>query len=206
MTDDNGGGTLYDKDFWHSMNQGYAVAGLPPIMPEDWARTEAMDNAACLELPHDRDSVARRLAGNMVKAHIRIRDLVGKRTVWPQWCPEHNESRPDTMASLYVLTMDQPSVIIALRDITQLAEAASEALVHQSSCEARVTRWCEPGCATDVLTVKRGEYICAFKACRACMQHIRTGAGFNDDYVGADQDWIDDRKPPEAEPDEIDQW
>jgi hypothetical protein len=70
------------------------------------------------------------------------------------------------MANLFVLTKDQPSVIVALRDITQFAEVASEALAHESSCQARITRRCEPDRPTEVLPVKRGEHICAFKLCR----------------------------------------
>jgi hypothetical protein len=72
---DHQDGRLYDQDFWHSLNQGYAVSGLPPVMPDDWKRTEEMDYAVCLELPYDGDAVARRLAGHMIGAYIKIRDL-----------------------------------------------------------------------------------------------------------------------------------
>ena len=48
LTDDgDGDGELYHRTFWQQVNQDNALAGRPPLMPEDWAAAEAMDEAAC---------------------------------------------------------------------------------------------------------------------------------------------------------------
>jgi len=45
-----------------------------------------------------------------------------------------------------------------------------------------------------LLAIKRGEYICMFVACPAFMDHISSGAGFNDDYIGPTEHWMDKRR------------
>jgi hypothetical protein len=201
---DNNEDQLYDREFWHRINQANAPAGAPPVMPDQWAEITAMadqmSNALCLELPYDRNLVAQRIAGHMVKEHIKAWDAVGHRSVDERWCPESE-------ATLYALNYSGiPAWITALRSIEQLRGIKEDLLTGGGyfRCNARVNRHCDLTVSgmnatypVEPLAVKRGEYICVFIACRACLEHIHTGAGFNDDYIGPDQDWVDDR---EAQP------
>lgn len=188
------GGRLYDRSFWHRLNQQYAEAGATTILPDDWARQEAEDNAICLELPYDRDPVATRIAGHMINNHIKAWD-VGKRIVYEGFCPESD-------ATLYLLSYSyHPAYVVALRDPDQLREVEAD-LQGSPHCDVRVNRHC--GAATgrrgaeypvEFLPIKRGEYICVFTACHHCLLHISLGAGVeHPDYIGPAEDWFDDRK------------
>jgi hypothetical protein len=209
LTDDNED-QLYDREFWQRLNQDYSRAGVAPVMPWEQdaitAMAEELNRNIASELPHDHDPVARRIAGHMVKEHIKAWDAAGKRSVYTRWHPDHDEFRSDTLATLYALSYSgDPAWIVAMQDLSQLQEVADDALKGGWRCTVRVTRLCDGVQATDpnkqsatkYLAVKRGEYICLFNSCRACLEHIHTGAGFNDDYIGPDHDWLDDR---EAQP------
>lgn len=191
-------GEPYDREYWQRLNQDYSRAGVAPVMP--WERdaitgmADQMSDALCLELPHDHNPVARRIAGHMVKAHIQAWDAAGRRSVDHRFCPESE-------ATLYVMTYSgSPAYITALRTIQQLPEV-EEDLSGLWRCDTIINRSCGSKVGgmnarypVEFVAVKRGEYICVFVACPACLEHVTTGGGFNDDYIGPDHDWIDDRK------------
>src|SRR4051794_31544031 len=106
------------------INQANSAAGAPALMPGDWAATAALgdelNRSMFLELPHDHNPVAQRMAGHMVKEHIKAWDAAGKRSVYTRWCPEHDESRSDTLATLYALSYSgDPAYIVAMQDLSQ---------------------------------------------------------------------------------------
>lgn len=177
------------------INRANASAGGLVILPDDdrWddhdALADALDNEFRHQLPYDNDPVARRIAGHMVGDHVSRGD---ERSVVNQWCPSHDEARPETMASLYLLTYVNINFVIPLQNLGQVKEVSAE--LHDPRCKTRVSRFCEAKNATKFLAVMHGEFVCLFDTCRTCLQHIHSGAQFNDDYVGPDQDWIDDRK------------
>lgn len=194
---DHNDGQLYDRSFWHRLNQQYAEAGDTAVMPEDWARLEAEDNAMCLELPYDNDPVARRIAGRMFREHIKAWDAAEGRQVYERWCPE-------TEAMLFVMSYSgRPGYVVALRSIDQLRDVQQD--VSGWRCDTVVNRHCGlrtggPNATYPVefLAIKRGEHICVFTACHHCMLHISSRAGVNHpDYIGPAEDWLDDRQ---AEP------
>lgn len=193
---------LDDIERW--INHANAAGGGIVFWPDDWRNkidplVEAFDNNDFgRELCYDSDPVARRIAGHMVKEHIKLWDIVKRRVVLKHWCPEHDESRPETVASLYALCYGEiGGSAYAMQGMAQLKEVTQELLGEEPECQARVNRRCSRNNATKFLAVKRGEYICLFRLCGVCLQHIHSGAGFNDDYIGLDHDWFDDR---EAEP------
>jgi hypothetical protein len=184
-----------DLEFYQRLNQINSRVGRPAVMPEHRAAidayTDAFDDDYRRGLPCDRDPVARRIAGHMVKAHLSIADT--DRSVYGRLCRSHNESQPETMAKLYALTYTNITYVIPLESEEQINEVV-EQLLDRRRCEACVTRDCDLEQPTEFLTVKRGQYLCLFSICRACKQHISSGLGFNQDYAGPDNDWIDDRK------------
>lgn len=187
---------LYDRSFWHRLNQIYAETGQTCVMLEDWAATQAMDDAICVELPYDRDPVARRIAAHVIKRHIEACDQPGwGRTVYEGWCPESE-------ATLYVLgRCYAASYVVALRNIDQLREIKRD-MQGNWRCDTIVNRHC--GMRTggmsatypvEFLAVKRGEHVCVFTACHYCLFHISFGAGVDDpDYIGPAEDWYDERE------------
>lgn len=195
MSEDTNG-KLYDQSFWHRLNQMYAETGGTVVMPDDWAATQAMDDAICLELPYDRDPVARRIAGQVMKKHIEACGAPGsRRVVYEGWCPESD-------ATLYVLgPCYASSYVIALRDIEQLREIKKD-MQGAWRCDTLVHRHCgrktggsNAEYPVEFLAIKRGEYICVFTACHHCLLHIVMGAGVDDpDYVGPAEDWYDNRQ------------
>lgn len=194
----------YDRETMQRINRANSAAGGIAMMPEEWAATvragNRLNRGIFTDLPYDDDPVAQRIAGRMVNEFIKVWDLLGRRTVWRQWCPEHDDARPETMANLYVLTLDGVAIMVAIQNIAQLPEVAEEALGTVSLCQAQVTRLCAEDCATETLPVKRGEYICLFKACLPCLEHIETGAQFNENYIGPEAEWFDNRSASPDQP------
>ncbi|WP_431233776.1 hypothetical protein ACQ856_03525 [Mycolicibacterium psychrotolerans] len=195
MTDiDDDEAQLHDLDFYQRLNQINSQVGRPAVMPEHRATidayTDAIDDDYRHLLTHDRDPVAQRIASHMVKA--RLTANVEHRSVFDRWCPSHDESRPETMATLYALVYSNIAYVIPLESAEQISEVA-EHLLLRKQCEARVTRRCRWR-PTEVLAVKRGQYVCVFGICTGCKHHIESGLGFNEDYIGPSHDWVDDRK------------
>ena len=56
-------------------------------------------------------------------------------------------------------------------------------------------------------TRRRGDYICVFVSCGACLEHVKTGAGFNADYIRPRRKTgTTTVKPPDREADDDDPW
>lgn len=188
------------------INRANAQAGGLAFLREDaiWedidALTDAFDHDFDHHLPYDNDPVAQRIAGHMVGDHVSRGD---ERSVVNQWCPSHDETKPETMARLYLLTYVNINFVVALENLGQVAEVAAK--LRDSRCRARVARFCQADNGTQVLAVMRGEFVCLFSICRTCLQHIESGAGFNENYIGPDHDWIDTRKGA-PKPKEFDLW
>ncbi|OBF83357.1 hypothetical protein A5791_03420 [Mycobacterium sp. 852002-51163_SCH5372311] len=188
---------LYGRSFWHRLNQMYAETGGTVVLPEDWARTEAEDNAICVELPYDNDPVARRIASDVMRKHIEACAAPGwRRVVYEGWCPESE-------ATLFALgPCYNSSYVAALRNIEQLREIKKD-MKGNWRCDTLVNRHCGSKSGdvnaeypVEFLAVKRGDHICVFTACHHCMLHISSGAGVDDpDYIGPAEDWYDDRQP-----------
>lgn len=169
------------------------VGGLVQL-ENDWDEVDALAEAfdfVSPEFPHDEDVVAQRLAAYLVKAHVEACEAAGARSVHDRWFPEHDDAAPAKMATLYVLSHTNHTYVIPLREARQVKDVATE--LRSSRCEARVTRSCKPESASKFLAVSRGEYICLFNICRACLQHIDSRAGFNQDYTGPAEEWLDNR-------------
>lgn len=193
----------YDPEFYQRLNQINSQVGAPAVMPEDHAAiavlAENLNAGVSQELPYDGDPVARRIAGQMVNEHFKAWEAAGRRNVYEAFCPESE-------ATLYVLSYSgNRAWVTAIRGIEQMPDIRHDmrSLWH---CDAVVTRRCglRVGGMTaeypvEMLAIKRGDYVCVFTACPQCLEHIHTGAGFNDDYIGPDHDWIDDRQPPKRD-------
>lgn len=191
-------GQLYDQSFWHRLNQIYAETGQTCVMPDAWEATQAMDDAICVELPYDRDPVARRIAGHVVGEYSKAWDAIGRRQVYEGWCPESE-------ANLLVFSYDYGSgYAVALRSLEQLRDIKRDMMAGGGHfrCNTRVNRNCKGKTSgpydtypVEFLAIKRGENICAFIACHHCLLHISSGAGVHHpDYVGPAEDWYDDRQ------------
>ncbi|SLH95705.1 Uncharacterised protein [Mycobacteroides abscessus subsp. massiliense] len=180
------------------INRANAEAGGIVFLPDDWRDDiepladafGSFDSRFRVALPYDDERIARRIAGHMVGRHVTTASR--NRSVDLRWCPSHDEELPETMAHMYVLTYANIDFVIPLRKVEQYKEIAPK--IKRSRCEAQITRRCEPNRASRFLAVTRGEYICLFNTCRACLQHIDSRAGFNKDYCGPDDDWFDDGK------------
>lgn len=191
------------------INRANAQAGGIAFWPEQWRSeidpmAEALDNDNFhAELPYDAEPVARRMAGHMVGKHIAAWG-VGRRWVYEGFCPA-----PE--ATLYVLSYaGDPTSVTALRDIQQLQDVKAD-MKGLWRCNTLITRRCcykldgfSAEYPVELLAVKRGEYICVFVACLPCLEHIKSGGGFNDDYIGPDHDWYDDRKVESLDDDPFD--
>jgi hypothetical protein len=187
-------------------------------MPEDQEAINALadefDNEDfAVQLPYDNDPVAQRIAGRLMGEVFKVWDISGHRSIYDGWCSEEE-------ARLLVLSFGgNLGYACALRNIEQLSQFAADYIKGPDwghyCCDTRVTRTCSGISAkpnedypVEFLAVKRGEYICAFIACVPCMEHIKTGAGFDENYVGPAEDWIDNRqaaaqltiKSPEDDP------
>jgi hypothetical protein len=187
---------LYGRSFWHRLNQAHAEAGQTAVMPEDWASAEAMDDAVSLVLPYDHDPVAQRIAGHLVYEHAKAWDAVGRRMVDERWCPEER-------ANLFVLSYsNRLSSAVAVETVEQLHEVKADLMSGGPfrRCNTRVSRHCDLKAQgsnaeypVEFLAVKYRVYICAFIACQTCFNHIKSGARFNNDYIGPTADIADER-------------
>ncbi|MFP1155106.1 hypothetical protein ACK280_23935 [Mycobacterium sherrisii] len=186
------------------INRANAHAGGVAFLREDaiWEDIDTLTNALDnddfgRELPYDNELVAQRIAGHMVKEHLKLWDIVRRRSVLNRWCPGHDDTQPESMACLYALCYGDAfgGCAFAMQSMQQLKEITDELLGGESVCQAGVNRRCSRNNATKYLAVKRGEYICLFRTCRACLQHIHSGAGVDhEDYIGPAEDWVDDRE------------
>src|SRR4051794_39659768 len=105
LTDD------YDRDEWHGINQMYAAAGLPVVMPEDWAPINALAEVMDETITgpggyFDAHPVTRAIAGEMVRALVN-----SEKTYDTRWCPDFDESEPRTMVRYYALVYGSTTLI-----------------------------------------------------------------------------------------------
>lgn len=182
---------LYGRSFFHRLNQIYAEAGQPPIMPDDWEATEAMDDMASLALPYDDEPVARRIAGHLVHEHEKAWDAAGSRFVYDGWCAQER-------ANLFVLSHSNlMSAAVAVETVENLRQVKADLMGGgpYKRCAAVVNRQCSLRVGgmnavypVEFLAVRQGMYVCAFIVCLPCFQHVKSGAGFNDEYIGPTSD------------------
>lgn len=199
----------FTDETMRDINRANAAVGGLVFMPDQWdqvdALSEAMDDLVSLELsPLDRDPVAMRLASWMIHHHVESWEEYS-REVDTRWHPGYDESDPASMTCPYVLIYGNHCQVVPLQHIAQYKEATPILLRDIRNCQAHITSDCFTELrARKFLAVKRGEYICIFRICTSCLTHIQHGKGFDNEYMGPQEDWFDDRQPPPRDEDDWD--
>jgi hypothetical protein len=85
-------GQPYDREHWQRLNRDYAVAGLPPVMPEDWAAINAM--------AEQMDAVIRTPGGEL-DHNLKGQAAAAEKLQWAL--------RPDTYDLFNELNLEQPA-------------------------------------------------------------------------------------------------
>jgi hypothetical protein len=194
------------RDLYHQMNQKLAASGGRIVMPEGWADdeqvrklAETMNDAIADEISElDRNPIAQALAAEMVKEHLAHWHEDGNRFALHTKYGDYDESDPTSATRAYLLVTDGASSalcgdsVIPLDNVADWKTVATFAMHGQTGCDALLTTYCERDeCATEVLAVKRGEYVCAFKACFDCVDAFKTVAFTDECYIGPFP-WYDD--------------
>lgn len=189
MTDD------YDRDEWHRINQMYAAAGLPVVMPEDWAPinalAELMDETITGPSGYfDAHPVTRAIAGETVRALVN-----SERTYDTRWCPDFDESRPRTMVRYYALIYGS-TTLIPLDDLDQWEEVARR-LFPEPRCDVHILHECyrlrdrKEFLDAETIAMKRGEIVCLFNICTLCREAL-TWIDFGSPEYSGPHPWTDD--------------
>lgn len=152
-------------------------------MPDDWAdidaMAEAIDRVDAGQLwRHDLHPMVQAVASEMRQFFVHA-DAVEYDT---RWCPEFDESRPETMSRYYLLTYGS-NTLYPLSSLEQWTYAARQ-LLPEPKCNAHITSAChrqeEVGDVVDEdppvgqVAVSRGEFICVFNICALCFVALRT--------------------------------
>lgn len=202
---------VYDPETMRMVNQIQAKVGGLVLLPDQWeesaAVAELLADVLCLELPYDDNAVAKRLASWMIHDHIESWHELANQKMDTRWHPSYDESDPASTICVYALAYGNNFKVVPLQHITQYKDAAPILLRDIRNCQVRFTKDCFLELpARKFLAVKRGEYICIFRICTSCLAHIQHGKGFDDDYVGPKEDWIDNRQPAPRSTEDDDLW
>lgn len=200
--------TMHGIREWQDINQMYSQSGLPAVHRDDWgditAMADAIEKLDAVSFPFDNNAVAQRLASCWVSKYVTHWSSIGERTVDNRYCPEYDDSDPATMTRLYVLAYPSGMKAYPLSDPTQWLQVAEDLLPLRlpfrtslttasggQLCFANLTLACSEG-ARGYLAVKRGEYLCLFLICPACLDALHTVELDSDEYKGP-RPWTDDR-------------
>ena len=95
--DDSTGDEQFDKAFLQEFNQSLSRAGARAIMPEDWAAASpaatAIGQLDGVEFPLNNNWIARRMAADIVRAHMLQWDATGERAVDTRYCRQYEPPR-----------------------------------------------------------------------------------------------------------------
>lgn len=206
MTHDDDRGEPYGRHHWQQLNQDYARAGLPPVMPEDWpainAMAEQMD-AVIVSTPGELDNnpLAQATAAHVVQEAVRPdhsfwRDLNLEPPVVStdtRWCPDYDES-DTSIARVRALVYDRQAdsyVKVPLTESGQWAEVAEAYRYSHTKCQAHN----HPDCqyfqnpfATDLpltaYAIDRGENLVVLFVCETCRTRMDNPSWTDQDYFG----------------------
>lgn len=206
MTDLSDENTPYGREHWQQLNQDYARAGLPPVMPEDWpainAMAEQMDAVMVGSLGElDGNPLAQAAAAQVIAEGLRPDDKFWQDLKLPlpaintdtRWCPDYDEAdtaTPRVRAFVYDRRADA-HVWVPLTDRQQWTEVADAYRFPNTNCQARN----HPDCpyfqqhrSTDVpltaYAIDRGENLVILFVCPTCRTRMDNPSWTDEDYFG----------------------
>lgn len=191
---------MYDRREWHAVNQMYAAAGLPVVMPEDWGRIEAMaahmdqvlaDNQYVGELSGN--PLAQAVASEMVCYALRPQDINEDWEPDPphvdaRWCPQ------DQSAAVRVLVVSRRTgepVWVPLTRITDW-EHVAQAYAPDQLCSAHNHPDCDyftrsavpaPDKPLRPYLIPRGENAVIIYVCPVCRKRMDNPSFVDEDYL-----------------------
>ena len=200
----------FSEDMNRRINQALAEAGVPVVMPEDWddvnAMAEQMDAVAGKPVSVlERYPTAQAVAMEMMRRLLTEPDEIEYDT---RWCPEFDESKPETMSRYYALVKGC-NVVVPLASIDQWVDVG-RSLSPSPLCNAHIAAACyrqidvgdvvpeDPPVAQ--VAVVRGEMVCIFNICVICYGALQE-LTFEDwpDYSGPFL-WYDDGNRDDNDP------
>lgn len=175
----------------HRENQMTGRSNQPLVV--DWSDIDAMaeqisrtDFVRLSDL--DRNPVAQKLAAEMMELHVAKWKKLGHTLIDTRLCPDYDESDPATMNRPYALTYGNYA-LIPLSKIDDWKLVGQQILGDRNGCNAHVTVFCDGRNTTEVFAVKRGELICVFKSCKACLEHLNNSQALEYNYTGPTEHW-----------------
>lgn len=174
-----------------------------PILPDDWkAAGQDADqlNAVVGEQfsPLDNNLIAQRLAAYLVSKRVAHWRLTGERWIDDRFCPGYDDGNPSDLTRLYALVHNNLCAY-PLANPSEYRQVAEYLLEHIECCQASITKDCYEADSkpSELVAIKRGEYLCLFKICVACLEALNKLTPDSDEYTGP-LEWHDDREgtPP----------
>lgn len=170
-----------------------------PILPDDFAAAsldaEQLNAVVADQFSTlDNNPVAQRLAAYLVSKRIAHWRLSGERWIDDRFCPGYDDGSQSDLTRLYAL-VHNTLCAYPLASPSEYRLVADDLLEFIDGCQAGITRGCLEADSppTELLAVKRGEYLCLFKICTSCLEALGTLTPDSTDYTGSPE-WFDTRE------------
>lgn len=168
-----------------------------PILPDDLAAASSVAdqlNAAVADdfSPLDNNLIAQRLAGYLVSKRIAL--WPEERWIDDRFCPGYDDGSQSDLTRLYAL-VHNTLCAYPLASPSEYRLVADDLLEFIDGCQAGITKGCYEADSppTELIAVKRGEYLCLFKVCVPCLEALGTLTPDSADYTGPPE-WFDTRE------------
>lgn len=152
-------------------SEWYGTPGPPPVL--DWTEidplAEKMANTLFARVgPLDKDREAQGLAMHTIRKgyrfYVESKELGGETITVEPFGAQRSSANP----CLWVIIDRDPRALIEVTPDKDHNAIAQHYLSGYSHCDIEVSYSCETKMATEILSIKSGEFICVYKACTAC--------------------------------------
>ena len=186
-------GQPYDREHWQRLNRDYALAGLPPVMPEDWPKINAMAEHMdfVIRVPSSElDSNLKGQAAAAEKLGGELRpdnDFFAELNIEPptagldtSWFPEYQDNTTCLRAFVFNRLSDG-WVWVPLERYEQWTEVAAAYRNTKSICQVHSVRGCDyfkrdpkpsPQNPLSNYVVNRGEILVILFVCSLCRERM----------------------------------
>lgn len=223
MTDIDSEDQQYDRAHWQQLNRDNAIAGLPPVMPDQWAginaMAEEMDNLLGVPVAElDNNPKAQAAAAEKLREALRPDNQddfeemhldIPEPGLDTRWRPDYQGG--DICPRAYVYSLPARTFMwVPLQDYGQWEQVAAAYKDDKLRCQVHCIRGCEyfantpPTMPLTAYIVNRGETLVILYICSLCRQRMDDPSWTGDEYPQRGPlPWYDEG-PTAPEPDSQD--
>ncbi|QZA16480.1 hypothetical protein K3U93_17635 [Mycobacterium malmoense] len=158
----------FEQDTYHRINQMRAQLGQTVVMPNDFPPMGELP----AKLPNlKRNWIAKGLSTEMLRWRMGYWKETGLLTD-TSFFPEYDETSIEHMGCMFAVCYGNPARI-PLRDPNDWKQVAQRVFLdNETGCGVHETPDCDSGIGSELFAYVRGDYICVFKCCPACLAVI----------------------------------